>query len=308
MGLFYIRKGIFLMQRSLKQRLTPYGFIAPAIILLLLFSLIPILIAFVISFTGLDITGLGNWSSVKFVGFSNFINLFKDTTFIQSIGNTFYYIIIGVPLVVVLSLTIAILINFGQNKFFSFLRLIFYTPSITNTVAVAVVWTYMYNPNGGLLNSILGKFGISGLQWLNDPTTAKISLIILAVWKAIGLNMLIFLAAIQGIPESLYEAAQLDGANWWQQTRHITIPSLRFSIFFVTVTTLIGWFQFFDEPFIMTKGGPVNSTNSVALFVYQNGFQNSNFGYAAAGSFVMFAAIIIATLIQFRMQRKQQGL
>lgn len=296
------------MQRSLKQRLTPYGFIAPAIILLLLFSLIPILIAFVISFTGLDITGLGNWSTVKFVGFSNFINLFKDTTFIQSIGNTFYYIIIGVPLVVVLSLTIAILINFGQNKFFSFLRLIFYTPSITNTVAVAVVWTYMYNPNGGLLNSILEKFGISGLQWLNDPTTAKISLIILAVWKAIGLNMLIFLAAIQGIPESLYEAAQLDGANWWQQTRHITIPSLHFSIFFVTVTTLIGWFQFFDEPFIMTKGGPVNSTNSVALFVYQNGFQNSNFGYAAAGSFVMFAAIIIATLIQFRMQRKQQGL
>lgn len=308
MGLFILERVYFIMQKNFKQFLIPYAFIAPAIFLLLLFSLIPILIALVISFTGLDITGLGNWSSIKFIGFANFINLFKDLTFIQSIGNTVYYIIIGVPLVVILSLTVAILINFGQNKFFSFLRLVFYTPSITNTVAVAVVWTYMYNPNGGLINNILSSIGLPGLQWLNDPSTAKISLIILALWKAIGLNMLIFLAAIQGIPESLYEASQLDGANWWQQTLHITIPSLRFSIFFVTVTTLIGWFQFFDEPFIMTKGGPVNSTNSVALFVYQNGFQNSNFGYAAAGSFVMFAAIIIATLIQFRLQRKQQGL
>lgn len=295
------------MQRTLKQRLTPYGFVLPAILLLLIFSLIPILIALVISFTGLDITGLGDWSQIKFVGFNNFTQLFKDPVFIQSVLNTVYYVVIGVPLVVFLSLTIAILINFGQNKFFSFLRLVFYTPSITNTVAVAVVWTYMYNPNMGLINSMLSKIGISGLQWLNDPSTAKISLIILAVWKAIGLNMLIFLAALQGIPPSLYEAAELDGASWWQRTMHITIPSLSFSIFFVTVTTLIGWFQFFDEPFIMTKGGPLNSTNSVALFVYQNGFQNSNFGYAAAGSFIMFAAIIVATLIQFKIQRRQQG-
>lgn len=295
------------MQKSLKQRLTPYGFVLPAILLLLVFSLIPIVIALVISFTGLDIAGLGDWSQIKFVGFSNFINLFKDPTFIQSIGNTIYYVIIGVPLVVILSLTLAILINFGQNKFFSFLRLVFYTPSITNTVAVAVVWTYMYNPNMGLFNSILNHMGLPGLQWLNDPATSKISLIILAVWKAIGLNMLIFLAALQGVSKSLYEAAELDGAGWWQRTLHITIPSLSFSIFFVTVTTLIGWFQFFDEPFVMTKGGPLNSTNSVALFVYQTGFQNNNFGYAAAASFIMFAAIIVATLIQFRLQRKQQG-
>nr|WP_125646819.1 sugar ABC transporter permease [Lapidilactobacillus gannanensis] len=295
------------MGKSIRNRLMPYTFVLPALLLLFLFSLIPILIALVISFTGLDITGLGNWSTVKFVGLDNFVKLFHDSQFLQSIGNTLYYVVIGVPLVVLLSLTVAILINFGNNKFFSFLRLIFYTPSITNTVAVAVVWTYMYNPNMGLLNNMLGKIGIGPLQWLNDPATAKISLIILAVWKAIGLNMLIFLAALQGIPRSLYEAAELDGANWWEQTRHITLPSLRFSIFFVSVTTLIGWFQFFDEPFVMTKGGPLNSTNSVALFVYQNGFQNSNFGYAAAGSFIMFAAIIVATLIQFKIQKKQQG-
>lgn len=295
------------MTKSIRQKLIPFEFILPAFLLLVLFSLIPIIIALIISFTGLDITGLGNWSTVKFVGLSNYSDLFKDPTFVQAIGNTIYYIVIGVPLVVVLSLTVAILINFGNNKFFSFLRLVFYTPSITNTVAVAVVWTYMYNPDMGLINTMLNHIGLPGLQWLTSPSTAKISLIILAVWKAIGLNMLIFLAALQGIPKSLYEAAELDGANWWNQTVHITIPSLRFSIFFVTVTTLIGWFQFFEEPFVMTKGGPLNSTNSVALFVYQNGFQNSNFGYAAAGSFIMFAAIIIATLIQFKLQRKQQG-
>ncbi|VDG20808.1 ABC transporter permease [Lactobacillus delbrueckii subsp. sunkii] [Lactiplantibacillus mudanjiangensis] len=295
------------MGKSFREKLIPYTFVLPALILLALFSLIPIVIALVISFTGMDITGLGDLSQVKFIGFQNYTQLFKDPTFLQSIFNTGFYVIIGVPLVVILSLTVAILINSGQNRFFKFMRLIFYTPSITNTVAVAVVWTYMYNPSMGMINNFLGKLGISEIGWLTDPNVAKYALIILAVWKAIGLNMLIFLAALQGIPRSLYEAAELDGANWWQQTWYITLPSVRFSIFFVTVTTLIGWFQFFDEPFVMTKGGPLNSTNSVALFVYQNGFQNSNFGYAAAGSFIMFAAIIIATLIQFRLQKKQQG-
>ncbi|MFT8916238.1 MAG: sugar ABC transporter permease [Oenococcus sp.] len=295
------------MRKSLKSKLTPYTFVGPAIVLLLFFSLIPILIALFISFTNLNITGLGDWSSIKFIGLSNFINLFSDMTFLQSVSNTIYYVVIGVPLVVALSLGAALMINYGQNKFFKLMRLIFYTPSITNTVAVAVVWTYMYNPNNGLINELLSKVGIPGLQWLNDPVTAKISLVILALWKGIGLNMLIFLAALQGIPKSLYEAAELDGANRWEQTKHITLPSLSFSIFFVLVTTLIGWFQFFDEPFVMTQGGPLNSTNSVALFVYQNGFQNSNFGYAAAASFVMFVAIIAATSIQFRIQKKQQG-
>lgn len=301
-------KGAILMAKTLRDKLIPYTFVLPALLLLALFSLIPIFIALIISFTGLDITGLGDWSQIKFIGLQNYTQLFHDSAFLQSILNTGYYVIIGVPLVILLSLTVAILINFGQNRFFRFMRLVFYTPSITNTVAVAVVWTYMYNPSMGLLNNLFGKIGLGPFPWLSDPATAKMSLIILAVWKAIGLNMLIFLAALQGIPESLYEAAELDGAGWWQQTRHITLPSLSFSIFFVTVTTLIGWFQFFDEPFVMTKGGPLNSTNSVALFVYQNGFQNSNFGYAAAGSFVMFTAIIIATLVQFKLQKKQQGI
>ncbi|AUJ28943.1 MAG: sugar ABC transporter permease [Liquorilactobacillus hordei] len=295
------------MQSSFLKKIVPYTFVFPALLLLAIFSLIPIVIALLISFTGLDITGLGDWSQIKFVGLSNYLQLFQDSAFLQSIMNTVIYVLVGVPLVIIFSLTIAILINSGRNSFFKMMRLVFYTPSITNTVAVAVVWTYLYNPSLGLFNTLLAKVGVGPIGWLTDPNVAKLSLIILAVWKAVGLNMLIFLAALQGVPRSLYEAAELDGANYWEQTRHITLPSLKFSIFFVTVTTLIGWFQFFDEPFIMTKGGPLNSTNSVALFVYQNGFQNSNFGYAAAGSFVMFVAIILATLIQFKLQEKQRG-
>jgi multiple sugar transport system permease protein len=147
---------------------------------------------------------------------------------------------------------------------------------------------------------------LPAVPWLQDPTMAKISLIALALWRAIGVNMIIFLAALQGIPKTYYEAAQLDGANGWKQLTKITIPLLRYAIFFVSITTMIGWLQFFEEPFIMTKGGPLDSTTSVALFIYRNGFQLSKFGYAAAGSFILFIAIIIVTIIQFKLQKNKE--
>ncbi|EPS1625959.1 carbohydrate ABC transporter permease [Listeria monocytogenes] len=283
---------------------TPYLFISPALFLLLLFSLLPILLAFVISFTDIDLVGLADYSKINFVGVDNYVNIMQDPVFLKSIFNTLFYVIIGVPLVIVCSLGIALMINFSQAKIFRFFRLIFYTPSITNVVAVAVVWSYLYNPRFGLLNYLLSFLDLGPVPWLQDPTIAKLSLIILAVWRAIGVNMIIFLAALQGIPREYYEAASLDGANSRQQLFKITVPMLRFAIFFVTVTTMIGWLQFFEEPFVMTEGGPLDSTNSVALFIYQNGFQLSKFGYAAAGSFILFIAIIIITIIQFRIQRK----
>ncbi|EAD7213636.1 sugar ABC transporter permease [Listeria monocytogenes] len=286
---------------------TPYLFISPALFLLLLFSLLPILLAFVISFTDIDLVGLADYSKINFVGVDNYVNIMQDPVFLKSIFNTLFYVIIGVPLVIVCSLGIALMINFSQAKISQFFRLIFYTPSITNVVAVAVVWSYLYNPRFGLLNYLLSFLDLGPVPWLQDPTIAKLSLIILAVWRAIGVNMIIFLAALQGIPREYYEAASLDGANSRQQLFKITVPMLRFAIFFVTVTTMIGWLQFFEEPFVMTEGGPLDSTNSVALFIYQNGFQLSKFGYAAAGSFILFIAIIIITIIQFRIQRKNNG-
>ncbi|MBC1565767.1 sugar ABC transporter permease [Listeria booriae] len=291
------------MRRFFDQR-TPYIFISPALLLLLLFSLFPIVIAFVISFTDINLVGLADWSKINFVGFENYKNVLADPIFLKSIGNTLFYVIIGVPLVIVCSLGIALMINFSQAKIFQFFRLIFYTPSITNVVAVAVVWSYLYNPQFGLFNYLLSLLDLPPVPWLQDPTIAKLSLILLALWRAIGVNMIIFLAALQGIPREYYEAAQLDGANRWKQLTNVTVPLLRFAIFFVTVTTMIGWLQFFEEPFVMTQGGPLDSTTSVALFIYRNGFQLSKFGYAAAGSFILFIAIIIITIIQFKIQNR----
>jgi multiple sugar transport system permease protein len=286
----------------------PYYFIAPTLILLTIFSLLPIFVALFISFTNMDLVGLADYSNIKFVGLKNYINVLADPIFLKSIGNTLFYVIIGVPLVIVCSLGVALMINFGKARIFKAFRVIFYMPAVTNVVAVAVVWGYMYNTKFGLFNYILESIHLPAVPWLTHPIWAKLSLILLAVWRAIGLNMIIFIAALQGIPKSYYEAAQLDGASNWKQLTSITLPMLRFAIFFVSITTMIGWLQFFEEPFIMTQGKPLDSTTSVALFIYRNGFQLSNFGYAAAGSFVLFFAIIIITLIQFRFQNKDTDL
>ncbi|PLR67373.1 MULTISPECIES: carbohydrate ABC transporter permease [Bacillaceae] len=290
--------------KSIITNKTPYFFIAPAIILLFFFSLLPILVALIISFTDIDLAGLADWSTINFIGFQNYTAVLSDEIFIKSILNTLFYVVFGVPLVIVCSLGIALLINYGKARIFKAFRAVFYMPSITNVVAVAVVWSYLYNPQFGLFNYMLELLHIPPVPWLQHPVMAKVSLIALALWRAIGINMIIFLAALQGIPKTYYEAAQLDGASDWKQLTKITLPLLRYAIFFVSITTMIGWLQFFEEPFIMTKGGPLDSTTSVALFIYRNGFQLSNFGYAAAGSFILFIAIIIVTMIQFKLQKK----
>lgn len=290
------------MKKILNNR-HPYMFIAPSLVLLILFSIIPITIAFIISFTNLDLKGLVNFSNVNFVGLENYQALMSDDRFIKAIFNTVFYVVIGVPLVVILSLSIALLLNYGTGKLFTFFRSVYYMPSITNIVAIAVIWGFLYNTEYGLINYILSFLSVDNIPWLNEPTLAKISLIIVAVWKSLGLNMIIFLAAIQGIPKDYYEAAKIDGANRFQSMLHITLPLLRFATFFVTVTTLIGWIQFFEEPFVMTQGGPLDGTLSMALFIYQEGFQFNEFGYAAAGSFILFIIIIIATLLQFKLRK-----
>lgn len=284
---------------------TPYFFIAPTIILLSVFSILPIFVALIISFTDIDLAGLADWSAIHFIGLKNYQEVVNDPIFLKSIFNTLFYVVFGVPFVIIFSLGIALLINFGKARIFKAFRVVFYMPSITNVVAVAVVWSYLYNPQLGLFNYLLNLLHLPSVPWLQDPIMAKISLIALALWRAIGVNMIIFLAALQGIPKTYYEAAQLDGANGWKQMTKITIPLLRHAIFFVSITTMIGWLQFFEEPFVMTNGGPLDSTTSVALFIYHNGFQLSNFGYAAAGSFILFIAIIVITMIQFKIQNKQ---
>lgn len=288
-----------------KNRLIPYLFVAPAVLLVFIFYIFPFVIALIISFTNMDLKGLADFSKIKFIGSSNYYRLFKDDIFVKSIMNTMFFVFFGVPVVVIYSLFLALLVNFRESKFFTAMRSVFYMPSVTNIVAVSVVFLYMYNPVFGLLNFLLGKVGISPVYWLTGgPIISKISLIIMAVWRASGLNMIIFLAALKGVPKEYYEAAKIDGAGPPQQLLKITLPQIFYAVMFVSITTVIGWIQFFDEPFIMTDGNPLNGTLSIALFIYKNGFKFNKFGYSATASLVLLAGIMLVTMIQFQISKK----
>jgi len=287
----------------MRTRIAPYGFIAPAMVLLIAFGVLPIAVALLVSFTDMNLAGLGNWSRIQFIGIDNYVKLFADPAFWQSLGNTAFFAVLGVPSVIVLSLVIALALNRSQNRFFRALRSFYFVPAITAIVAIALVWGYLYNTQFGLFNYLLSLVGLPPVQWLSDPVVVKFSVAAVAIWRGLGLNVIIFLAALQGVPKEYLEAASIDGAGSIRRTWSIVIPLLRFAIFFVTITTVIAWLQFFDEPFVLTKGGPLGASTSIALFLYQKGFSSSQFGYASAGSVVLFVIIAVITLIQLRARR-----
>ena len=287
----------------MRNRLTPYLFVSPAMLLLITFGIFPILVAAVISTTNMNISAFADWNNVKFIGVDNYTKLFADPDFWQAIGNTGLFAVVGVPAIVVLSLAVALLLNHSQSRFFRSLRAFYFIPAITAIVAISLVWGYLYNTQFGLLNYLFSLVGVPQVQWLSDPLLAKFSVALVAVWRGTGLNIIIFLAALQGVPKEYLEAASLDGAGEWKKTFSIVIPLMRFAIFFVSVTTTIAWLQFFDEPFVLTDGGPLGATTSASIFLYKEGFRLNQFGYASAGSIVLFAIIAVITLIQLRVRR-----
>jgi multiple sugar transport system permease protein len=280
-----------------------YAFLLPALSLLTVFFLVPVAGAVWLSFTDFDIYALGDRDTLRWIGFDNYVRLFQDPLFWSALKNTLYFVLIGGPLSVAVSLGAALLIDHQLVRFKSLFRTALFLPVVTTLVAVAVVWRYLYHPRYGLLNYGLGLFGIGPIDWLGDPDWAMPAIILLAIWKNFGFNMIIFSAGLQSIPAQLYEAAALDGASAWQQFRHVTLPMLAPTFLFVVVITLIGYFQLFAEPYVMTQGGPDNSTLSVVLLMYQEGFRWWNMGYAAAVAFVLFAIILAATLVQLRLRR-----
>lgn len=287
----------------MKTRLTPYAFITPAMLLLIVFGVLPILVALVVSFTDMNLAGLGDWSRIEFIGTANYEELFADGAFWQALGNTAIFAVLGVPTVIALSLIIALALNRSQSRFYRALRSFYFVPAITAIVAVALVWGYLFNTQFGLFNYLLSLVGAGPVPWLSDPVVVKFSVVLVAVWRGLGLNVIIFLAALQGVPKEYLEAASIDGASEMRRTVSIVIPLLRFAIFFVTITTVIAWLQFFDEPFVLTKGGPLGASTSISLFLYQTGFASSQFGYASAGSVVLFAIIAVVTVVQLRLRR-----
>jgi multiple sugar transport system permease protein len=281
-----------------------YLFLAPALIPLALFFFVPIIAAFIISFTDFDIYSLGDLQYLRFIGFDNYRNLFVDPLFWTALRNTFYFVIAGGPLSVAVSLGAALLLNSRLIRFKRMFRLVYFAPVVTTLVAVAVVWRYLYHPRFGLLNYVLHFFGIGPIDWLGDPAWAMPAIILLAVWKNFGYNMLIFIAGLQNIPGELYEAARIDGASPLAQFKNVTLPMLAPTSLFVGLTTMIGYFQLFAEPYVMTQGGPMNATLSITLLMYQQGFRWWNMGNAAAIAFVLFAIIFIFSAIQLRVQRR----
>lgn len=274
----------------------------PFLLLFTVFTAWPVISSLYMSVTDIKSRDLRSPFAVTFVGFENYLNVFKDETFRRSALNTAYFVIIGVPLTLGIALAAALALDKGITRFRSIFRVGYYTPVVTSIVAVAVVWRFLLQPDSGLVNTILGWLGISGPDWLGSTRFAMPSLIVMASWRNFGTAMIIFLAGLQSVPMMLHEAAALDGASSWQRFRYITVPLLRPTILFVTVTTGIGYLQFFEEPFVMTKGGPLDSTISMSMFTYKQ-FSFGNYGFAAATSYVLFVVIVALTAAQFRLLR-----
>ena len=288
---------------SWREDLTGWAFAAPFMILFGLFLAFPIVASFALSFTSFGLRDLASPIGAKFVGLENYIDLFSDGKFWTSLFNTFYFVVIGVPITLAIGLLIANALNRGINRFRTVFRVGYYLPVITSIVAIAVVWRFLLNPDVGLLNMVLGWVGINGPAWLADPALAMPSIIAMAVWRNLGFAMIVFLAGMQAIPASLYEAAALDGASPRQALRYVTIPMLRPTILFMTVITTIGYLQLFEEPFVMTGGGPLDKTLSVSMYMYQQGFTFFHQGYASAIAYVLFVIVAIVALLQFRFLR-----
>ena len=285
-----------------RQTLVAWSFALPFLLLFVVFLAGPIAAAFITSFTDLRVTDIKNPLSVDFVGIGNYLDVLGDQRFQKAAQNTAVFVLFGIPLTMALALAAATGLNQGIVKFRTFFRVGFYLPVVTSIVAIAVVWRLLLGTEAGLVNGILAGLGIDGPGWLTDERYALWSIIAMAAWRNLGFLMVIFLAGLQTIPGDLYEAAEVDGASRWQRFRGITLPMMRPTLLFGAVTTGIGYVQFFEEPFVMTEGGPLNATLSLALYGYRQ-FSFGNYGYTAALSFILFLTIALLTLVMFRLIR-----
>ncbi|MGH7724856.1 MAG: carbohydrate ABC transporter permease [Candidatus Eiseniibacteriota bacterium] len=281
-------------------------FVLPALALIFVFFVIPVVAGFFLSLTDFDIYAIGDLSVARFVGAANYTNTLQNPAFWNALKNTFFYVLLGGPLSVLTSLGAALLLASKLARFKGFFRTVYFAPVVTTLVAVAIVWRYLYHPTYGLIDHGLMAIGLPAIDWLGDPRFAMFGIVLLAVWKNFGYNMLIFLAGLSNIPDELYEAAELDGAGAWSRFMHVTLPSLAPTFLFVAVITMIGHFQVFSEPYVMTQGGPLQSTTTIVLLMYQEGFRWWRIGGASAIAFLLFAIVLAATLLQLRLFREDR--
>lgn len=301
---------MFLLNRNIKATnhkkgdfLSALLFLSPTLVIFSAFILFPVFFSFYLSFHSWNMFG----GDTHFIGFDNYSKMFQSTEFWQVLGNTAIYTIGTIPLNMILSLLVAYVLNkklVGKK----FLRTAIFAPVIISPVAAAVIWRWMYDPNFGLVNYLISFFGIHSINWLNDPTAAMFALIIMGVWKTFGINMVLFSAGLQGIPENYFEAAELDGAGRWAKFWHITIPMLAPTTFFILIMSMISSFQVFDIVYVLTSGGPMGSTKVLVFYVYEYAFKFFEMGYASAISYFLFAVLFILTMLQVKyMKSKAYG-
>lgn len=278
---------------KLEQQNAAYLLIAPSYLIYTFFILIPVIWTIAMSFTDYDL------SKANFVGISNYIQLTKDPIFVKSVGNTLFYCVLAIVPAMVLGLALAMFLN-QKLKGKGFLRTLFYLPNIFSMVAVSMAWLYLYDTTSGILNKVLKDIGMQAVPWISSAAMAMISIAIMSIWSTTGYNMILFLSGLQGIPDYLYEAASIDGATSWEKFIHVTIPMLKPTTFFVFVMACINSFQVFGQVLIVTNGGPMNSTTTIAHQIYRNGFEYYKMGYASAQAVVLMVIIFAITLINMR--------
>jgi multiple sugar transport system permease protein len=290
--------------RRSDRRSTTTGWLmlAPAGVLMITFLLIPIGLTFVLAFTN---ARLISPEPAKFIGIANFTRLFDNETFWRSLINTVVFAVVIVPFQSAIALALALLINIKMRGV-NFFRTVYFLPVVTSMVVVSMLWMFMYQPNG-LINALLAKVGVQGPDWLGDPRTALIALILMSAWQACGFHMVIWLSGLQTIPGELYEAASLDGASPWQQFAHVTWPGLRQTAIFILITITISAFSLFTQVNIMTQGGPLDSTSTVVFMAVRTGFQQQQTGYAAAISLVFFVIVLAVSLLQRYLTRDKDA-
>jgi multiple sugar transport system permease protein len=279
-------------------------FVAPALAAIAVFFVIPVVAALAMSFTDFDIYALADLRNLRFAGLDNYLHLLQTPLFWQALGNTLYFVVVGVPLSIAASLGAALLLNSKLVRLKAFYRTALFAPVVTTIVAVAVVWRFLLHTHYGLVNRALDLIGIDPIDWLGDPDWAMPAIILMSVWKNFGYNMIIFLAGLQSIPEDLYESARIDGASAPQQFFHITLPALGPMLLMAGILTMAGHFQLFAEPYVMTQGGPAQRTVTVLYFMYEEGFKWWSLGSASAVAFILFLIMFAITLLQLRVARR----
>ena len=288
---------------AMQEAITGWLFILPIMLGFLVFVVFSIIYSMVISLTQWDLL-----TPQVFVGFRNYVDAFKDERFWQVLYNTVYFVIGLLPTVLTCSMLIAIGLNGKVNKLTNFFKISFFAPSITSTIAIGMIWLWIFNPTNGMINTILYSIGVSDVpQWLQSPIWAKPALIIMRVWQMCGYYMLMFLAGLQTIPQTLYEAAEVDGARRWKKFRYITVPMLSNTTFFVTIMLIIEAFNIFEAIFVMTEGRPAGTTNTLLYYIYYNGFQVYKMGYASALAWILFVMLFVLTLIQFKLRNRKEN-